>query len=57
MSNNNRKQLHKQSNLCCKDSEKVYQSLADKCIVPRPKHSNNTLLDSNFEKNIKQINQ
>ena len=50
MLNNNRKQLPQQLNLCCNDSEKVYQSVADKCIVPSKNNSINYLLDSNFEK-------
>ena len=45
-----KKQLHKQLNRCCNDSEKVYQSVADKCTVPSKNNSNNNLLDSNFEK-------
>ena len=49
MQKNNRKQLHKQLNRCCNDSEKVYQSVADKCTAPSKNNSNNNLLDSNFE--------
>ena len=45
-----KKQLHKQLNRCRNDSEKVYQSVADKCIAPSKNNSNNNLLDSNFEK-------
>ena len=48
---NCRQQLNKQLNRCCNDSEKVYQSVADKCIAPsKNNNSINYLLDSNFEK-------
>jgi len=54
---NCRQQLNKQLNRCCNDSEKVYQSVADKCAAPSKRNSKNNLLDSNFEKIIRKINQ
>ena len=38
------------NNRCCNDSEKVYQSVADKRIAPSKTNSNNNSPDSNFDK-------